>query len=286
MVWDPARVTPKPWESVLEFYRYVEDRNHDFQPLRRLVEHVASQPYAASIAGATSGTALLVAQHAEAEWAQEAIRIDVDLGGAVRFTFPQKRLVKAATFECEGPGSSARSSPFSAKRNGSAARSQRFARRIARCAIRERSVLGARPRSGGRPLLSLDDPAGTLQNAGHVRSLDALEAWIDVLVEPVAVACGATYRRRSGSRERGYVRVGDGLASGHDRRPLDHVGELPHVPRPVVRHAADRALWARFRRGPCRGDGPASRTNARASTAQSPGRARRGGTSIGNTASR
>jgi hypothetical protein len=102
MVWDPARITPKPWRSVLEFYRHVEDRNHDFEPLRCLVEHVASKPYAASIAAATSGTALLVAQHAEAEWAHEAMRIDVDLGGTIRLTFPRRRLVKAASLECDG----------------------------------------------------------------------------------------------------------------------------------------------------------------------------------------
>ncbi len=102
MVWDPARITPKSWESVLEFYRHVEDRNHDFQPLRRLVEHVVSQPYAASIAAATSGTALLVAQGVGAEWAHEAVRIDVDLGGSIRLTFPQKRPVKAASLECDG----------------------------------------------------------------------------------------------------------------------------------------------------------------------------------------
>jgi hypothetical protein len=102
MVWDPARITPKAWESVLEFYRYVEDRNDDFRPLRQLVEHVAAQAYAASIAVATSGTALLVAPQLEPDWAHEAMRIDVDLGGSIRFTLPQKRLVKPATFECEG----------------------------------------------------------------------------------------------------------------------------------------------------------------------------------------
>jgi hypothetical protein len=103
MVWDPARITPKAWASVLEFYRHVEDRNDDFRPLRQLVEHVAAQAYAASLVGATSGTALLVAQQPEADWAHEAMRIDVDLGGSIRFTLPQKRLVKPATFECEGP---------------------------------------------------------------------------------------------------------------------------------------------------------------------------------------
>jgi hypothetical protein len=102
MVWDSARITPQPWPSVLAFYRYVEERNDDFRPLLRLVEHVASAPYAASIAGATSGTALLVAQHAEADWLHEALRVDVDLSGSIRFTLPAAPLVRPATFACEG----------------------------------------------------------------------------------------------------------------------------------------------------------------------------------------
>ena len=101
MVWDPARVTPKVWESVLEFYRHLEERNDDFRPLCHLVGHVAGQAYAPSIAAATSGTALLVAPRAQADWAHEAIRIDVDLAGSIRFTLPSERLVKPATFECE-----------------------------------------------------------------------------------------------------------------------------------------------------------------------------------------
>ena len=102
MVWDPARITPQPWPSVLAFYRQVEERNHDFLPLRHLVEHVASRPYAASIAGATSGTALLVAQNAGVDWVHEALRVDVDLSGSIRFTLPAAPLVRPATFTCAG----------------------------------------------------------------------------------------------------------------------------------------------------------------------------------------
>jgi hypothetical protein len=101
VVWDPARITPKAWESVLELYRYLEERNDDFRPIRRLVEHVAAQPYAHSIASATSGTALLVAARAQVEWARDAIRVDVDLAGSVRFTVPGERLNRPATFQCD-----------------------------------------------------------------------------------------------------------------------------------------------------------------------------------------
>ena len=102
MVWDPARITPNSWANVLLFYRHLEERNDDFRPLGHLVEHVVSQPYASSIAPATSGTALLVARNAEADWTHEALRIDVDLSGSIRFALPEKRLVKATTFACDG----------------------------------------------------------------------------------------------------------------------------------------------------------------------------------------
>jgi hypothetical protein len=102
MVWDPARITPNSWANVLLFYRHLEERNDDFRPLGHLVEHVASRPYASSIVAATSGTALLVARNAQADWTHEAVRIDVDLSGAIRFALPEKRLVKATTFQCDG----------------------------------------------------------------------------------------------------------------------------------------------------------------------------------------
>ncbi len=102
MVWDPARVTPQPWEGILAFYRHVEERNDDFRPMRQLVEHVAGQPYAASIVGATSGTALLVAPRAEADWLHEALRVDVDLGGSIRFTLPAPPPARPSSFECDG----------------------------------------------------------------------------------------------------------------------------------------------------------------------------------------
>ncbi len=102
MVWDPARITPQPWPSVSAFYRYIEDRNKDFGPLLRLVDHVASRPYAASIAAATSGTALLVAPLGETDWVRRALRVDVDLGGSIRFTLPSATDARPASFECEG----------------------------------------------------------------------------------------------------------------------------------------------------------------------------------------
>jgi hypothetical protein len=101
MVWDPARIVARPWEDVVEFYRQLAERNDDFRPLLRLVEHVASQPYGRTIYAATSGTALLVARQAAVDWAADALRIDIDLGGAIRFARPEKRLGKPTTFECE-----------------------------------------------------------------------------------------------------------------------------------------------------------------------------------------
>jgi hypothetical protein len=114
MVWDPARIAPTTWPGALEFYRHIVDRNEDFRPLCQLVEHVGSRAYAASLAPATSGTALLVSRAASAsrapqalpgadfDWVRDALRVDVDLRGAVRFTWPQGSGAKAATFECVG----------------------------------------------------------------------------------------------------------------------------------------------------------------------------------------
>jgi hypothetical protein len=101
MVWDPARIVPRPWAGVVEFYLQIAERNDDFRPLLRLVEHVASQPYARSIFAATSGTALLVARQEAVDWAADALRIDIDLSGAIRFARPAKGLGKPTTFECE-----------------------------------------------------------------------------------------------------------------------------------------------------------------------------------------
>ena len=102
MVWDRARVTPKPWQSVVEFFGHLADRNDDFRPLLHLVEHVASRAYAASVFAATSGTALLVAREAGGDWTVDALRVDVALNGSIRFTLPQRRLAKPTTFECDG----------------------------------------------------------------------------------------------------------------------------------------------------------------------------------------
>jgi hypothetical protein len=102
MVWDPNRITPAPWAAVLAAYRRIEERNDDFRPLTRLVEHVLAAPYAPSIFAATSGTALLVARQEDADWALDALRIDVDLSGSVRFVLPKKRAPRAPTYSDDG----------------------------------------------------------------------------------------------------------------------------------------------------------------------------------------
>jgi hypothetical protein len=103
MVWDPSRIAPASWPGAVEFYRHIEDRNHDFGALRQLVEHVASQPYASSIHCATSGTSLLVARRPDGAWASDSLRIDLDLSGAIRFVHTDPRRPKPLIFACEGP---------------------------------------------------------------------------------------------------------------------------------------------------------------------------------------
>jgi hypothetical protein len=101
MVWDPARVTPKSWAGVVEFYRNLQDRNDDFSPLGRLAERLASRASsveAPPLFGATSGTSLLLARRADADWAHDALRIDVGLGGSIRFILPGKPGAR----ECDG----------------------------------------------------------------------------------------------------------------------------------------------------------------------------------------
>ena len=100
MVWDPARITPKSWKDVHDFYVELEDRNHDFTPLRQLAAHVVAQPYAVSIGAATSGTALFVAPPPGGDWIRDALRIDLDLSGAIAFARPGSK-GKAASFACE-----------------------------------------------------------------------------------------------------------------------------------------------------------------------------------------
>jgi hypothetical protein len=94
MVWDPMRITRRSWPEVVAFYRDLEDRNPDFQPLRELAEQVSSRPYGASLGAATSGTALLVTPAAVALMpgpgaAIEAIRLDVEMSGSVRLSPPR-----------------------------------------------------------------------------------------------------------------------------------------------------------------------------------------------------
>jgi hypothetical protein len=91
MVWDPRRITRRSWAEVAAFYRDIEDRNTDFQPLRELAEHAATQVYATSIGAATSGTALLVAPVAVLagdDAAATSLRIDVALSGALTIVAP------------------------------------------------------------------------------------------------------------------------------------------------------------------------------------------------------
>jgi hypothetical protein len=100
MVWDPARILPQDWGSALAFYRRLEARNDDFRPLRQLVEHAVAQRYAPSLAVATSGTALLVANDAP-DWAVDALRVDAHFSGAIRFTFPATPPGGRKTLDCD-----------------------------------------------------------------------------------------------------------------------------------------------------------------------------------------
>src|SRR5689334_15142636 len=88
MVWDPKRIARVSWAEAAAFYRNLEDRNTEFQPLRALVDDIGVQPWAASLGAATSGTALLVAPLDTTEWAASCVRVDVALGGSVQLTAP------------------------------------------------------------------------------------------------------------------------------------------------------------------------------------------------------
>jgi hypothetical protein len=84
MVWDPKRITRISWAGAAAFYRNLEDRNAEFEPLRALVEYIGAEPWAASLGAATSGTALLVAPLDTVEWATASLRVDVGLDGRVQ----------------------------------------------------------------------------------------------------------------------------------------------------------------------------------------------------------
>ncbi|MGH7434359.1 MAG: hypothetical protein ACRENE_01650 [Polyangiaceae bacterium] len=88
MVWDPKRIARVSWAEAAVFYRNLEDRNSEFEPLRALVEHLGSEPWAASLDAATSGTALLVAPPDTTDWATSSVRVDVRLGGSVQLVPP------------------------------------------------------------------------------------------------------------------------------------------------------------------------------------------------------
>ena len=103
MVWDPARITPQPWQSVLAFYRYVEERNHDFRPLRppgrarrlrsrtprrspgRRLERRCSWPSMPRPTGSTTRCASTSTS-----------------AGRFASRFPPHRSSRPASFECEG----------------------------------------------------------------------------------------------------------------------------------------------------------------------------------------
>jgi hypothetical protein len=92
----------RPWENTVRFFSNLEAHNEFFGPMRRLVEHIASQPYAALLFSTTSMHALLVAQHAEIESGHDVLRVERDLSGrTVRFTYQEQEFVKPATWECD-----------------------------------------------------------------------------------------------------------------------------------------------------------------------------------------
>jgi hypothetical protein len=90
----------QPWEKVLTFYRRLEAKNAFCVPVRRLVEHIISQPYARLLFCTTSMHALLVAQHPEIEWAHDVLRVEPTADGTVRFTLHEQEFVKPATWQC------------------------------------------------------------------------------------------------------------------------------------------------------------------------------------------
>ncbi len=93
--------TREGWERTLLFYRDLEEKNEFFRPMRRLVEHVASPPYAALIFSTTSMHALLVAQHAEIELGHDVLRVERDpYDKGVQFTFQEQPFAEPAKWEC------------------------------------------------------------------------------------------------------------------------------------------------------------------------------------------
>jgi hypothetical protein len=95
-------VKTRLWESTVRFFSDLEAHNEFFGPMRRLVAHIASQPYAALLFSTTSMHALLVAQHAEIESGHDVLRVEQDLNGrTVRFTYQEQEFVEPATWECD-----------------------------------------------------------------------------------------------------------------------------------------------------------------------------------------
>jgi hypothetical protein len=94
-------VPTKPWDVTLGFYRDLEERNEFFGPMRRLVEHIASQPYAHLLFATTSMHALLVAQHSEIEWGHDVLRVERNPDErTMRFTYQEQQFVEPTTWEC------------------------------------------------------------------------------------------------------------------------------------------------------------------------------------------
>jgi hypothetical protein len=96
----PMFIPSQPWDKVLQFYRRLEEQNAFFAPMRGLVEHVVSQPYARLLFCTTSMQALLVAQHAEIEWAHDVLRVEPTAEGTVRFRLHEQQFVKPAMWQC------------------------------------------------------------------------------------------------------------------------------------------------------------------------------------------
>jgi hypothetical protein len=96
MVWDPKRIARVSWAEAAAFYCNLQDRNSEFEPLRVLVEHLGSGPWAASLGAATSGTALLVAPLDTADWATSSVRVDIRLGGSVQLVPPGRPAMSPA----------------------------------------------------------------------------------------------------------------------------------------------------------------------------------------------
>ncbi len=96
-------VRTSAWTEILRNYQDLEARHEFFTPMRQLVEHVASQPYAPLLFATTSMHALLVAQHPVIEWDHDVLRVErgaYEDSKNVTFAFHESEFVKPASWEC------------------------------------------------------------------------------------------------------------------------------------------------------------------------------------------